>query len=513
MALNLPKTAAEVVLRSKVDVQRELQQSDPFLKNHWLLAIITANGNRVFDFYLQLKQAMKALVPDTSFGEWLIRWAAIYGKSLLPATQSTGNLVATGAATYSIPSGTVCVLSTGTYTSTAAGTLSTNSISIAGLVRSGTTVTATTTSDHGLGNNVEVTISGAVETGYNVTNTQITVTAANTFTYTVDGSPTSPATGTILAGYVSVTIPVKSDAFGESQNLNSGATLTLQSPLAGISDTLAVDFGAIGGGTDAETETSLRTRMIDRIQNPVSHFNEAAIVDKAKEIAGVTRVFVESAGTILATTSVTSIVRTGNVATVTATAHGLDSGMDVTISGAVETAYNGTFVVIVESASVFHYIVAGTPTTPATGTILADSQVALGVVNVYFTRDNDDNLIPTGSEVNVVAAKLLEILPANTQTTDLNVAAPTAVPTDFVFSDLTPNTAGMRTAVTANLNQFFRENTIVGSDVDQDAYRAAIFNSVDIDTGVEVQTFTLSAPSADITVIAGEIGTLGNITY
>ena len=49
----------------------------------------------------------------------------------------------------------------------------------------------------------------------------------------------------------------------------------------------------IGGGTDQETEESLRARMLGRIQNPVAHFNVAAITEKAKVIPGVTRVFVQ----------------------------------------------------------------------------------------------------------------------------------------------------------------------------------------------------------------------------
>jgi len=191
----------------------------------------------------------------------------------------------------------------------------------------------------------------------------------------------------------------------------------------------------------------------------------------------------------------------------------MESGDDATIAGAVETDYNGTFAVIVDSSTVFYYIVSGTPTTPATGTITAERNVPLGTVNVYFTRDNDDSLIPSGSEVTTVKNKLLEIIPANTSFDDLVVAAPVAVITDFVFSDLTPNTASLRTAVTANLQQFFRENTTVGQDIDQDAYRAAIFNSVDESTGAVVQTFSLSSPSADITIGSGEIGILGNITY
>jgi hypothetical protein len=73
-----------------------------------------------------------------------------------------------------------------------------------------------------------------------------------------------------------------------------------------------------------------------------------------------------------ATASVTSITRSGTTATVTlASANAtLVTGDWVTISGAVETDYNGSFQITVSSSTVFTYTVANSPTTPATGTIL-----------------------------------------------------------------------------------------------------------------------------------------------
>lgn len=514
MALNLPKTAAEVAARSKADIQRELKQSDPYLKNHWLLAIVVANANRVFDFYINLKRAVRELFPDTASGTFLTRWAAIWGKTKTPASQASGNVVLTGLAGYTAPSGTSLANSTGVYTATESATLASSIISVSSITRAGSTATVTTTSDHGLANNVQVTIAGAGQTEYNVSNTTITVTGSNTFTFAVSGTPVSPATGTITAAYTAASLPVTSDAFGAETNLVSGSELRLQSPIIGIDDTAVVDYGEIGGGTAEEDDESLRSRMLDRIQNPVAHFSEFDIIDKAKEVPGVTRVFVNQGGDALVDGSVTSITRSGNLATVTTSAaHGLDSGADATILGSDQSDYNGTFEILVTGASTFVYVVSGTPATPATGTILYTGQVALGTARVYFTRDNDDSIIPAGSEVAKVSEKLATIRPANTADTDVLVAAPVAVTVDFTFSDVTPNTSGIRTAINANIKQFFRENTTVGQNIDQDAYRAAIFNSVDLSTGSIVKTFTLASPTTDIAIAPGEIGVLGNITY
>jgi hypothetical protein len=71
--------------------------------------------------------------------------------------------------------------------------------------------------------------------------------------------------------------------------------------------------------------------------------------------------------------SVTSITRASTTATVTATAHGFTTGDQVNIRGAVQTDYNGDFIVTVTDANTFTYTVSGSPATPATGTIIANN--------------------------------------------------------------------------------------------------------------------------------------------
>jgi hypothetical protein len=71
--------------------------------------------------------------------------------------------------------------------------------------------------------------------------------------------------------------------------------------------------------------------------------------------------------------AVTSITRASTTATVTATAHGFTTGDQVNIRGAVETDYNGDFIVTVTDANTFTYTVSASPATPATGTIIANN--------------------------------------------------------------------------------------------------------------------------------------------
>jgi len=438
MALDVPETATEVDQRIKVDISRELPNSNPFLKNSWIGALATSLANRVFDFYFALRRAELEAIPDTATLN-LEQWAAIWQILRTAATTANGRLVVTGVAGGVIITGadaTTWVASDGKqYKATAGGTIALQSLNVASITRVGTVATLTTVNDHLLASNVLITITGAVETEYNVTDAVATVIGDKTLIYTVIGSPSSPATGTILLGFTSVSIPVQSDDFGVDQNQLFDAILSLQSPITDVDTNASVDFGALGGGSDQESDADLRLRLLERIQNPIANFNVAQIIDVAKAVSGVTRVFVEE---------ITPVV---------------------------------------------------------------------GAVTVRFMRDNDANTIPDSSEVATVKAAIDAIKPANTDTLSVIVEAPTPVSTDFTFSAISPDTSTMRTAIENSLKQFFAEGTLVGVNIVEEAYNAAIFNTVDLVTSDRLVSFTLTTPPADIVIAAGEIGTLGNITF
>lgn len=436
MPLDIPDNALEVEQRAKTDVQREIPGSNPFLKNSWVGALITGYANRIFDFYIQLREAIELAFPDSTSGEYLERWAAIYGLQRLPASIATGNVVATGSLGASVVLGTQISSSDGKIYETTSTVLITNSIvSVLVINRTGNVATLQTVSPHGLASNVLATVEDADQPEYNVVDSPITVISDDEFTYFVAGSPVSPATGVITLSTDSANIPVQSEAFGVDQDQSAGAELKLQSPLVGIDDSLFVDFDRIGGGADQESNGALKTRMLDQIQNPIAHFNVSDIIKKAKEVPGVTRVFVFEI----------------------------------------------------------------TPT--------------LGQVTIQFMRDNDINPIPAGSEITDVKDKILEIKPANTGDADVIVSAPVGVSVPFTFTALVPNTVTMQNSLTTNLQQFFAEDTQIGVDIVEDAYRSAIFNTIDLETGQRVESFTLSTPTGDVIIAAGQIGTLGAIIY
>lgn len=515
MVFNIPNSQQEVRDRSAADVQSALPASNPFFKNSFLGAIITSFSGRVYEFYLQFNILIREMFVDTATNSFLERWGIYKNLTRNAATQSSGLVTATGTVGSIIPISTQLQNTDGLeYTTTASATISTISLSVSSITRSGSTVTVTMAGTHNFATGQVVTIAGAAETEYNGDQT-ITVTSPTTFTYTITSTPASPATGTITASADMVSLSVESVDFGTTTNLPSGTQLSYGSPISGVDSKAIVQFSEVSGGTNEETDTALRERIIDKYQNPISQFNKNQIISTAKTVAGVTRVFVfESEDLYGDAISVSSITRDGNVATVTtAAAHNLEDCMDVTIDGADQGEYNVQARVLVIDSTTFCYVVSGSPATPATGTITMQGSIALGQVLVFFTRDNDASPIPSSGEVATTKNALLQIKPANTGDDDLMVFAPTPLTVDFTFTALTPDTSTMRAAIEANLTQLFQEGTSVGVDLKSYSYQSAIFQTVDPEIGNIVQTFTLSAPSGDVAVAANEIPVLGTISF
>lgn len=514
MAFNIPTSQQQVIDRASTDVQIALPQSNPFFKNSFIGALIYSFSGRIYDFYTQLNILLLQLFVDTATGLFLERWGTYKGIVRNPATQSNGLITATGIAGSVIALNTQFTDTNGNiFKSTAAKTISAVSVSIT-LTRSGSTVTAITSAAHNFSSDQTLVISGADQTEYNGSQI-ITVISLTSFTYQITTTPTTPATGTILTAANMASITVQSVGYGETQNLTNGAKLSLGSPISGVNTTASVQYSQVSGGTDLESDDNLRIRIIDIYQNPISHFNVNDIDAKAKQLSGVTRTWIYSSGDLYGNSiAITSINRNGNVATViTSSAHGLENCMVVAVSGASQTDYNITARVLVIDSVTFCYVVANAPVTPATGTVTAQASIPLGQVVVFFTRDNDASIIPSASEVTDLTSQLSTIKPANTADSDFLIKSPAAVSVPFVFTSLTPNTSTMQDAITANLTALFQESTQVGQNLQSFAYNSAIFQTVDPITGDIVSNFSLSAPSGNVTINAGELAVLGGITY
>jgi len=91
--------------------------------------------------------------------------------------------------------------------------------------------------------------------------------------------------------------------------------------------------------------------------------------------------------------AVTSITNAGTTATVTQTAHGYATGQVVEIAGAAQAAYNGQKTITSTGANTYTFTTAGSPASPATGTITArgiwkaDTASGTGAVTSWTQRD------------------------------------------------------------------------------------------------------------------------------
>jgi hypothetical protein len=128
---------------------------------------------------------------------------------------------------------------------------------------------------------------------------------------------------------------------------------------------------------------------VNFVTNPVTLLLTA--VDSADSTPVQGAIVLVLAGTnFLGGTSVT-ISRSGSTATVAHTAHGFATGNEVRIRGADQTEYNGLYTITVTGANEYTYTVAGTPATPATGSIVS------ALVIIDATTDVDGEVSATRS--------------------------------------------------------------------------------------------------------------------
>jgi hypothetical protein len=230
-------------------------------------------------------------------------------------------------------------------------------VAVTSITRASTTATVTTTAAHGYTTGDQVNISGAAQSAYNG-DFSITVTGTTTFTYTVAGSPATPATGTILANKG----PVIRDAY------TGGifAACVFSSPSSSVTLNGAewiVLFGAdraylFRDGQSVVTKTYPSPDVIEEADDiEVLQCFDRLVLFRSRDISG-----------SYARKSCT-IASSAGTATVTSTAHGFSTGDRVCIEGADQAAYNIEADITKLTADTFTYAVSFSPASPATGTI------------------------------------------------------------------------------------------------------------------------------------------------
>lgn len=257
--------------------------------------LVKSLGSALHDWYVALRQATLQFFPQTAQGGFLTGgwWAAITKLTPLPAAPARGVVVITGVAGSVVAKDTELVANGNAYVVDHDVSIVQQSIAAISLTRSGDIVTFQSSGPHNLATGQVVVISGATESDYNGT-VDIVVTAADKFTYAIDTAPTSPASGSPLVTATFANAEVTCEATGPGTNLDSGATLQVEST-AGVDSTARVTFGGLGGGANVEALESYRERVLFALGSDFGAFTGDEIEIVTRQVPGVTRVWVRKA--------------------------------------------------------------------------------------------------------------------------------------------------------------------------------------------------------------------------
>lgn len=252
------------------------------------------------------------------------------------------------------------------------------------ITRSGTTATATTVSgDHGLTTATAYTIGGANQSGYNGSKT-VTVTGTNTFTFTVTtAAMASPATGSPAiaekahavgldnAGYVDKTTFDVTSTSGDFVGVAAGSQIRIAGFLTGTYDGLYTVVSVINAQKVTITIPGFTGSAIDADCFAYAQFS-----------------------------AVSSLTYTATTATLTtSSAHNLQTGNSITVAGADQSGYNGTFTVTrINSTQVTYTLTpVDSPETPATGAITVTVPQSVGQSQFTFTIGTTPTTPATGT--------------------------------------------------------------------------------------------------------------------
>jgi hypothetical protein len=364
---------------------------------------------------------------------------------------ATGDMVFITGANESEFNGTfsVTVVNASTFTYTvvstaAAAATGTISASTAAISRSGSTATVTL-HNHGFSASQIVLISGADQSAYNGYVKVVAVTS-NTFTYAVNGTPVSPATGTLAVQTCTINSTSSTNLASSPRTVGSNGTALV------VCATRSVSSITRSGTTATVTSAAHGFLVGDTITisgaSPTGYNGTFTLLSVATNTFTYTvssSLTTPATGTITATKSGT-ITRVGTTATVTLPNHGYVNGQAVIISGADQSAYNGTFAITYVDSSTFRYTISSdTAASPATGTITAQATslatkatvTSLKTVSSNGTASTATSLVRSGTTVTVTRSNHGFV---NGQTVIVSGATPSEYNGTFTITYLSSDT-------------------------------------------------------------------------
>lgn len=304
-------------------------------------------------------------------------------------------------------------------------------IAVASIALSGSTVTVTTSVAHGLTDGDKATIAGVTQSAYNgefVVAVDPNNSPATKFTYTVSGSP-SPTGSSITVRRQQLWVCKTGDASASTSGQHTSAAAfstdkathwlqvgrEVEGPLSVWGDITIRDslLGGEAGGVNPII-WDLRPDHGAYETTTVTYGRTAKIVDcliGSVSGTGENRTNLAASITLNTSLTVSSITHDSGlqVATyTTASTHGMSTGDKVIIAGATQTEYNGEFTITRTGDATFTCPVAGSPASPATGTITALTAYVTSASTTATAKTTAAHGLKSGQKIVIAGATQTE---------------------------------------------------------------------------------------------------------
>lgn len=291
------------------------------------------------------------------------------------------------------PSGSSCnanltnsanAFSTDNASITASAFGSSSSLTISSIVRTGTSAVVTTSAPHNFTNGSSVTISGADQPEYNVTQA-ISNASGSTFTITgLPDYPSTPSTGAYVASvHNSVTKAISNISVATSTTANANGCTSGTIPninCVQVTVTSALHGYANGNTVVIAGVSPSQYSGIFTISNVLTNtftYN-VPVTPTSPSLNAYTLTLPASAAK-----TITGIAKVTGQYVVTANAHGFTNGQSVTISGSSNSAYNGTWTVSAAATNTFQINVSGNQSSGTGGSaVLNNPSIAITVGSI-----------------------------------------------------------------------------------------------------------------------------------
>ena len=249
-------------------------------KQNWLYGIINALAkalasleflieNKFFDKIIIARQDLTALKET---GE-------VIGLQYNLATSSYGKAIIQGTPSNIIPVDYIFSNGIYDYQTQTEETISTNTVAVLSASSLSGIVKIKTTLSHNFATGMILSVSGANEAQFNVSNIAINVMSEDEFTYVIENQSTVTASGSLIISANYATLSLTCVTTGSDTALSNGTIIAIGQTITGVDSFALVNYYGIENGSDDETTEAYSERIDNKFKNNSYNYTEALIED------------------------------------------------------------------------------------------------------------------------------------------------------------------------------------------------------------------------------------------